>query len=257
MKFFQKSKPPVETPETFFGELPSWYAMVARNLSHQEIKPYADMFSGRQRLTVFDCGANRGVWTRAAIETFPSATIEAHLFEPSPKNCAFIRSRDHALLYSDKQFETIIVNECAVGAEAATLKLHTDWEGSWLASLVDRGDVKNAISYDVPVVSIDDYCKEKSIHEIDILKIDVEGYELKVLEGAENMLPHVSALLFEFSHANVYSRTFFLDFWNFLTPIGFKIALLDNTGGLTPPIAEYSGAWERFDGTCMFFANRA
>ena len=36
------------------------------------------------------------------------------------------------------------------------------------------------------MVSLDSYCKEKGITAIDLVKIDVEGFELEVFEGATN-----------------------------------------------------------------------
>ncbi|MEX0661308.1 MAG: FkbM family methyltransferase [Balneolaceae bacterium] len=41
---------------------------------------------------------------------------------------------------------------------------------------------------DVPSVSLDKFCKEKNIEWIDLIKIDVEGYELHVLKGLSGML---------------------------------------------------------------------
>ena len=40
----------------------------------------------------------------------------------------------------------------------------------------------------VETVTIDQYCQKNSIEEIDLLKIDVQGNEIKVLKGAERML---------------------------------------------------------------------
>ena len=40
-------------------------------------------------------------------------------------------------------------------------------------------------SEEIKVITIDDYIDKKSIGEINLLKIDVEGYEEKVIKGAE------------------------------------------------------------------------
>ena len=41
---------------------------------------------------------------------------------------------------------------------------------------------------ETPVESIDNYCRKNSINYIDILKIDTQGYEEKVLIGTQNFL---------------------------------------------------------------------
>jgi hypothetical protein len=50
------------------------------------------------------------------------------------------------------------------------------------------------------------------------LKIDVEGHELAILSGGQEMLSsrRIRALQFEFGPANIASRTFFFDFWSML-----------------------------------------
>src|SRR5690606_8312273 len=40
----------------------------------------------------------------------------------------------------------------------------------------------------IQIRRIDDFCEERSIGKIDFMKIDTEGYELSVLEGADSML---------------------------------------------------------------------
>jgi len=41
---------------------------------------------------------------------------------------------------------------------------------------------------EVPIDSIDSFCAQKKIDQIDLLKIDTEGHEMCVLKGAEKLL---------------------------------------------------------------------
>jgi FkbM family methyltransferase len=55
--------------------------------------------------------------------------------------------------------------------------------------------IRNISEIDVSVTTIDDFCIEKSIDRIDILKLDIQGGELMALEGAKRKLTDGSILL--------------------------------------------------------------
>src|SRR5262249_19311738 len=138
-----------------------------------------------------------------------------------------------------------------------TLDLYSDWSGSWLASLVRRPDVDVATSERVPVTTIDAYTRTYNIARVDLLKLDVEGWEFPALKGAEYLL-HSGGLLnilFEFSQANVYSRVFFHDFWTLLTPLGYRIHHLHRRE--LREVKSYDGEWEKHWGTSLYLATLA
>ncbi len=56
----------------------------------------------------------------------------------------------------------------------------------------------------VKVISLDDFCKTKEIKNIDFLKIDVEGYEYKVLLGAKNIIKNVKYIMIEIQKNDMY-----------------------------------------------------
>ena len=80
-------------------------------------------------------------------------------------------------------------------------------------------DVRTFRSEQVQVQTIDDFCEAKRIDRIDFLKLDVDGHELSALRGAQRMLTAglISMIQFEFGPANIYSRTYFYDFWSLLS----------------------------------------
>ena len=61
---------------------------------------------------------------------------------------------------------------------------------------------------EVRVNTIDKYCEEHKIHKIDLLKVDVQGNEIKVLEGASRMLgrKNIKLIFTEISIAPSYSN---------------------------------------------------
>ena len=57
----------------------------------------------------------------------------------------------------------------------------------------------------VNVVTIDNFCKKNNIKKIDLLKIDTEGHEAEVLEGASKMLKkNIKYILIEFHFSKLY-----------------------------------------------------
>jgi len=234
---------------SYWPEPAGWYAMVARNLATWEIAPLGIR---RDALTLFDCGANRGLWTRAALEFWRGVTVSAHLFEPSSRNCAFMRDATHGLLWTPEQRPRIHINECAVGKEAGELPIFSDWEGSWLASLAARPGLEPKSA--VPVVALDEYAANHGVEVIDLLKLDVEGWEYQALQGAKGLIDRgtVQHILFEFGETMVYSRVFFRDFWEMLSG-RYEIFHLNGNTHKLAKVESYSGEWEKFWGTTLYF----
>ena len=60
----------------------------------------------------------------------------------------------------------------------------------------------------INIVTIDNYCLKNNIKKIDILKIDTQGYEDKILEGAQKVLSSgiVSIIELEIMFDNVYQK---------------------------------------------------
>ena len=164
------------------------------------------------RPVVFDVGANSGDWAAMVARLAP--TSEIHAFEPQARLAEQLFAR----------LPGVTVNSVAVGDQAGSLTLYdyADRPGSQHASLVpgviDRVHRATPQESTVPVTTLDIYCAERGVASIDLLKIDVEGFELNVLRGAERLLREgrVSAIQFEFNEMNVVGRTFVADFMNLL-----------------------------------------
>lgn len=62
--------------------------------------------------------------------------------------------------------------------------------------------------------TIDNFCLNNDIKHIGLLKIDTEGHEFSILQGAKNMLSNknIDVIHFEFNRHNIYSRNFLKDF---------------------------------------------
>jgi len=134
---------------------------------------------------VLDVGANVGYLTAAAAG-FVGPAGEVHAFEPEPA-CFKQLQRLCAL----NPLHHIVLNNCAAGDENGTLQIHIAPPGSVMGSTVVPGLMpQNRIHTTVSthVVRLDDYIRERGLKRIALVKIDVEGFELRVLEGLRGYL---------------------------------------------------------------------
>jgi FkbM family methyltransferase len=142
---------------------------------------------GRGRV-VFDVGAHQGQTLAAVSQHFPDAAI--HCFEPDPESVEILRAVAAARPRAS-------IHHFALGAAPESADFHRNRESmtnSLLPTSVGglSGDYASLSTTDeviqVPVRTLDEFCAEQNIRFIDLLKTDCQGYDLKVLEGAEQMI---------------------------------------------------------------------
>jgi FkbM family methyltransferase len=137
----------------------------------------------RNEGVMFDVGAHVGVLALAIAAARSDARPEIHAFEPLPVNVERLR-RNVAL----NAKANVKVNGVAVGADAGSVEIAApDPRVPSMGYVAESGEV-GGDTVTVPVVALDDYARENGIDAVDVLKIDVEGYEPHVLEGAERLL---------------------------------------------------------------------
>ena len=150
-------------------------------LEERVIDRWCEMAKGSE--VIFDIGANAGIFSLAAAASNPTAVI--HAFEPTPEIAAHLRQTIQQNHLEDR----IFVHECAVSLKSGTAYLNvfndgSDNEGMNFISTEKRSEVTR----DVPVISVDDFCKQQEILKVDLIKIDVQGNEHRVLGGAKKLL---------------------------------------------------------------------
>ncbi len=136
---------------------------------------------------VFDVGANVGDSAVEYRQWFPKAKL--YCFEP-------VSSTFDRLRANTNNIENIHLEKTALGAEDTTSLMTADHKKSFLNRAVQTehaGNINDSENSDeqyeeVSVTSLDSYCKEHGIQNIDLLKIDTEGAELQVLKGASQLL---------------------------------------------------------------------
>jgi FkbM family methyltransferase len=190
---------------------------------------------------LFDVGANSGEYSEALFRSFPDARLYA--FEPVSTSFNLLQSRlrdtrgnCYRIGLSDSTTNAIIYD-------------YEDIEGSQHASLFE--DVLTKLHHSagvkaerIELTTLDEFCSRSSVQQIDFLKIDTEGNELKVLQGARDLLARglIRLVQFEFNEMNVIARVFLRDFYDSLR--GFDFYRLMPNGLL--PLGAYSPRHEVF-----------
>src|SRR5664280_1439440 len=87
---------------------------------------------------------------------------------------------------------------------------------------------RSLASREVLVTTIESYCHRNGISRIDLLKIDAEGYDFKVMLGSRAMLEShaVEVMQFEYNHCWISSRHVLKDAFDLLLPLGYTIGKL-------------------------------
>jgi FkbM family methyltransferase len=148
--------------------------------------PYAA--SIREGMTVLDIGAHVGFFALAAAQRVgPGGKVVA--FEPSPATLRVLRHHVRLNRWDNR----ISVEASVVSDQAGSVTFYT-FDDSMAASLSKENvEVLNvqrpelATPVEVPAVTLDEYCRSRG-HRPNVIKIDVEGAELRVLKGAERLL---------------------------------------------------------------------
>jgi len=190
---------------------------------------------------LFDAGANRGQYAKQAL-SIGNPDLRLHSFEPSPvvfgTLSGAVGSHPYARLFpfglSNQDSEAILHYHVGGEAEASLCKRDLRHWG-----------IEQSQQVTVRLRRLDEVCESLGVRQIDFLKIDVEGHEISLLEGAGEMLTSgaIHTIQFEFGGPNIESRTYFKDLFQKLNPHYDLFRVVYN--GLQP-VREYSEFLETF-----------
>jgi FkbM family methyltransferase len=158
----------------------------------------------REGMTVLDVGAHVGELT-LLFSRFVGDEGGVHAFEAS--SSTFKRLE---LVCAATERRNVVLNQLALSDESGSIRLHvydgtlSNFNSQAARPLKNYGLDFEPIGIDeMPATTIDDYCESKKIERIDLLKIDVEGAEFQVMQGARHMLKskRIRCVTFEFGQA--------------------------------------------------------
>lgn len=174
------------------------------HIMNKRLKNSLDIKSGN---IIFDIGAHNG----ESIEMFINLkkNIIIHSFEPNDECFKKLENK-----YNN--YKNIVLNNYAVTNKAgkSTFYINNHSTTSSFLKINRKFKYENFIFRNIKkklvnTCKLDDYCKEKKIQRIDLLKIDVQGFEDIVLEGAKNLIKsrRIKKIILEIVLAKHYERS--------------------------------------------------
>lgn len=169
----------------------------------------------------FDVGANQGDYVSFILKHVTNISeCSIHCFEPD----SFVFKK--LLEVTTNNPINIQLNNVAVSDSVDIREIYINKEAPELNSFYDTQEEGFTISkVSVQTVTLDQYCDLHGVKIIDLLKVDVEGHELAVFKGANQLLQRhaIQFIQFEFGNAAIYSRTFFKDLYDLFVSKGYEV----------------------------------
>ena len=116
-----------------------------------------------------DIGAHVGIWTSRLAQNFENVIA----FEPLHKHIECHKKNCEGL-------DNVILNEVALSNENGTATMTTKDINSGMSTMLKTSWIKESYSHTIETRTLDSY----DLPKMDFIKIDVEGWEEQVLEGA-------------------------------------------------------------------------
>ena len=170
------------------------HAFPVYHLCYRAFKAYTDR-SERQLLKstlaegsiVVDAGANIGIYSQFLSRCVGPTGI-VHSFEPSPENFRRLQS-------ATSKLANVRLCQAAVGERSERSRLYVSNELNVDHRVyLPQGDSRPTVPIDI--IALDDYFKRGQ--RVDLIKMDIQGYELHALHGANRLLvdnPNIKLLL--------------------------------------------------------------
>jgi FkbM family methyltransferase len=174
---------------------------------------------------IIDCGAHDGADSVELAKLFKKATI--HSFEPVDE--LYLR-----LVNNTKPYHNINCYPIALADKNGNMDFYistgrSDASSSLLEPkdhLMDHPDTFFADKVTVVTSTLDNWAKVNNINKVDMLWLDMQGFELNMLLASEAILESVSVIHTEVSMRETYSGvTQYNDYRSFLENKGFRVQI--------------------------------
>lgn len=205
-------------------------------LGHIDSLELLELLRDNPPKVIYDIGANVGTWTLLAKAIFPDAQV--HAFEPLAKHVIELKNKLGSVA-------GVHLHPVALGSTKATqvMQVASFSDASSLLEIGPRMDehfkVNKAGEEIVAIERLDDYAVVQEMPPPDLLKLDVQGYELEALRGAERCLQQARGVITEVSFVEFYpGQCRFEDVVRFLAEHGFRVHAFAVSTAVGRPVSQ-------------------
>ncbi len=185
----------------------------------------------KENTVIIDVGANIGFESLYFAKKYPNNLI--YSYEPTaiPYKCL---SKSKAI----NDLDNLNIFKLGVGEKKGSVEIHAatkDTYNKGLASIDANFDLDDTFAKEtIDITTLDDHVKES--RRVSLIKIDVQGYETKVLEGAVALIEKNKPVIIYEHFEGYYSAPLELrtKIESFFSPLGYDLYLIRSKGGLRP-----------------------
>jgi FkbM family methyltransferase len=159
---------------------PYYWPTATQQIFDDEITPYFEALEDFTPSTILDVGAAEGQFAIVAIKSFPGCSVYA--FEPALRQ-RILLSRNARL----NRIDNLVIEPFGLWNSDDVLPFRTTGAESSFAP-VSRFKGKLEFPEAVRVLPLDKWVKSNALKDISLVKMDAEGAEIEILEGARETL---------------------------------------------------------------------
>ena len=175
--------------------------------------------------SIYDIGSSNTVWSVMASLVYPSASLE--LFEPLAEisDAYLVGKLAHPVIRAFLESANYRIHAVALGNRNGRCSFNRFENDAGSTSLELNKNTPNTQALDLPMHRLDDFVSEKGLSAPDLIKLDTQGSEMEILEGAPQVLAHASVVFVECWLTKGYGpkTPLFLSMANKLSEAGFDL----------------------------------
>ena len=184
-----------------------------------------DVLKGVQEPVFLDIGANIGLISLNLLSNIDNLRIYA--FEPGPHQYQYLSKTicDNDLSKQVKLYQEALSNKPGVTSFSVHTSKHASGDG-----ILDTGRSGSTKLIDVKCNTLDNWWESIGLTHIDLIKIDSEGAELWILEGARNLLANSKPIIcLEINNENLSPYPYNeLDILGYLSGLNYILKTIDS-----------------------------
>jgi FkbM family methyltransferase len=196
-------------------------------LTNFHLKRVFKFFKKKKLKIIFDVGSYKGEFVDIFANEYKNAKF--YLFEPMQESFFYLKKK-----FKNKKNICIINKGICDKNMVLPLNVNVTSNASTFSEMNDNaffyklrkfllGEKKLVIKKEIcKLTSLDEFTKKNNVNNIDLLKIDVEGFEFKALKGAKDILKKTKYILIEITFSNIFKNYDNKKIDYFLKQIGFK-----------------------------------